>query len=259
MLRLMSYNVHICIGMDGRLSPERIARVIAQYRPHVVALQELDVGRARTDEADQAHEIARRLKMEFHFHPSLRVEEELYGDAVLSRLPLRLVKAGGLPGLPLFEPRGALWVEIATPAGPLQFLNTHLGLTRRERRLQTDALMGPDWLDSADTEGPWVLAGDLNALPRSRTCRRFGERLRDAQLAVDDHRPQATFFARRPTARIDYIFVDPSVDVVAARVPSAFLAKVASDHLPLIVDIRLPVPNRGSAVAPSRSRTEVVG
>ena len=68
-LRVMTYNVHSCIGMDGRLSTSRIARIIAQCRPDVVALQELDVGRGRTGGIDQAHAIAQELEMEFHFFP----------------------------------------------------------------------------------------------------------------------------------------------------------------------------------------------
>ena len=100
MLRLLTYNVRSCRGTDGRLSPERIAEVIAGARPDVVALQELDVGRTRTNGLDQAHAVARELGMRFHFHPALHVEEERYGDALLSALPMRLVKAGPLPGLP---------------------------------------------------------------------------------------------------------------------------------------------------------------
>ena len=128
-LRILTYNVHGCRGTDGRLSPERIAAVIAEARPDVVALQELDAGRARSGGLDQAHAIARGLGMRFHFRAALHVEEERYGDAVLSALPLRLVKAGPLPGQPSLEPRGALWVSVDLGGGTeLQVVNTHLGL-----------------------------------------------------------------------------------------------------------------------------------
>ena len=138
-LRVMTYNVHSCVGMDGKLDVERIARVIARARPDVVALQELDVGRARTGAMDQAHLIARYLEMAFHFHPALHIEEERYGDAILTHLPQRLVKAGPLPGLasrPLLEPRGALWVAIELHGREIQVINTHLGLHPRERMAQ---------------------------------------------------------------------------------------------------------------------------
>src|SRR5262249_42075187 len=68
-LRLMSYNVHGCIGMDGRVSMERIAQVIARFDPDIIALQELDVGRPRSGKVNQAQVIARKLEMKFHFHP----------------------------------------------------------------------------------------------------------------------------------------------------------------------------------------------
>ena len=117
MVRLLTYNVHRCVGTDRRLDVGRVAEVIAAQSPDIVALQEVDVGRARTGGVDQAHRIAQRLGMAFHFNAAFKVEEEQFGDAILTTLPERLVKAGPLPGHPRFpqlEPRGALWVEIET-------------------------------------------------------------------------------------------------------------------------------------------------
>jgi endonuclease/exonuclease/phosphatase family metal-dependent hydrolase len=242
-LRVMTYNVHSCIGMDGKLAPERIARVIARYAPDVVALQELDVGRARTEGMDQAHLIARYLEMDFHFHPAMYIEEERYGDAILTHLPMRLVKAGALPGLPdkpRIEPRGALWVTIKLDGTEHQVMNTHLGLLPRERRVQAEALLGPDWLGHPECRGPVVLCGDFNALPSSPVCRRLRTRLHDAQTELGNHRPRRTFYGRFPIARIDHVFVDPATDVLDIEVPDTELARVASDHLPLIAELRFP-------------------
>ena len=242
-LRVMTYNVHSCIGMDGKLAPERIARVIARYAPDVVALQELDAGRVRTEGMDQAHLIARYLEMDFHFHPAMYIEEERYGDAILTHLPMRLVKAGvlpGLPGKPRIEPRGALWVAIELNGIEYQVLNTHLGLLPRERRVQAEALLGSDWLGHPECRGPVVLCGDFNALPSSPVCRRLRTRLHDAQIELDNHRPRRTFYGRFPMARIDHVFVDPATDVLDIEVPDTELARVASDHLPLIAELRFP-------------------
>lgn len=246
-LRVMTYNVHSCIGMDGKLTPERIARVIARYAPDVVALQELDVGRLRTESLDQAHLIARYLEMDYHFHPAMHIEEERYGDAILTHLPMRLVKAGALPGLPdkpRIEPRGALWVAIELNGVEYQVLNTHLGLLPRERRLQAEALLGPDWLGHPDCRGPLVLCGDFNAFPSSQPCRLLRTRLLDAQIELDSHRPRSTFFGRFPTARIDHVFVNPGVEVLDVEVPDTEQVRVASDHLPLIVEMRVPAGGR---------------
>jgi endonuclease/exonuclease/phosphatase family metal-dependent hydrolase len=241
-LRVMSYNVHSCVGMDGKIDAERIARVIARARPDVVALQELDAGRERSFGMDQAHLIARYLEMEFHFHPALHLEEERYGDAILTSLPQRLVKVGALPGLtdkPKLEPRGALWVAIELDGREIQVINTHLGLYARERMAQIEVLLGDDWLGHEQCRGPVILCGDLNAQPSSPVCRRIGARLTDAQSLARKHRPRATFSSRFPTLRIDHIFVSHDLEVTGIEIPASQLACIASDHLPLVAELRI--------------------
>jgi len=242
-LRVMTYNVHSCIGMDGEISTRRIARIIAQYDPDVVALQELDVGRGRTQEVDQAHEIARELEMEFHFHPALQIEEELYGDAVLSRYPIRLIRSGALsgpPNRPDLETRGALWVEIDVDGHKAQIINTHLGVRPVEQRFQIETLMGSQWLSHPECHGPVILCGDFNANPSHKTCRRITQMLNDAQDKLDNHVPQRTWFGRFPVGRIDHIFVAKEIQVQACLVPRTTLTRIGSDHLPLIVDVVIP-------------------
>jgi len=264
-LRIMTYNVHSCIGMDGHHAPERIARVIARHRPDIVALQELDVGRSRTGGIDQAHRIAQHLEMDCHFHPALHIEEERYGDAVLTHLPMRLVKAAPLPGIggrPRPEPRGAIWTAIEVNGVELHLINTHLGLRERERRRQVEALLGSEWLGHPDCAPPVVLCGDFNARPESAVCMHIRGRLHDAQGALEGHRPRHTIPGRYPFARIDHVFVDPRVEVVDVHVPRADLEQVASDHLPLIVEVRLPRPAddadaaQGAALAGARRGTD---
>src|SRR4051812_33041938 len=139
MPRIVTYNVHRCVGNDRRLDVARVAAVLAALRPDIVALQELDVGRARTNYVDQAHEIAERLEMACHFHAALQVAEERYGDAILTCYPERVIKQGPLPGHPriaALEPRGALWVEVEIEGRPVQIINTHLGLVPREQQVQ---------------------------------------------------------------------------------------------------------------------------
>ncbi|WP_237065119.1 endonuclease/exonuclease/phosphatase family protein [Microbulbifer guangxiensis] len=249
-IRVMTYNVHSCRGVDGRYAPERIARVIARYQPDVVALQELDVSRPRSGSVDQAQQIAHFLEMEFHFHPAIHLEEERYGDAILSRLPMHLVKRDILPGPPegsgnrflptVDEPRGALWVEIELNGAKVQLLNTHLGLQKAERLAQVEALLGPEWLGHPDCRGAKILVGDFNALPNSAEHRLLCTQLRDAQLHSPRYKPQGTYFSRMPKARIDYVFVDRHLRVKKIQVPSTELTRLASDHLPLITDIELP-------------------
>lgn len=241
----MTYNVHGCVGTDGRLDVGRIAAVIAQSRPDVVALQELDVGRARSGGVDQAHAIASRLGMSFHFNSAMQVEEEQYGDAILSTLPLRLVKSGPLPTPPRLsrlEPRGALWVSVEMGGGAVQIVNTHLGLVPLEQRAQAARLLGRDWLGHADCRaGPTILLGDFNAAPRYAVYKSFATRLRDVQRNADGTRRRGrsvrTFPSRMPMLRIDHVFVSPDIDVLGVHAPDSTLARIASDHLPLVVDL----------------------
>lgn len=245
MIRLLTYNIRHCRGTDGRVSPERVAQVIAATGADVVALQEVDVGRTRTGGHDQAQAIAHLLAMEHHFHPALRVLEERYGDAVLTRLPSCLVRAGPLPGLarrPGLEPRGALWIEVETGAGRLQIINTHLGLSGPERIAQVEALLGPDWLGHAACRPPVVLLGDLNATPWSRAYRKLAARLADGRSRARASRPGATFPSRCPLLRLDYVFVSEGVVVDRVETVRGPLARATSDHLPLLAEIDLAEP-----------------
>lgn len=244
-LRIMTYNVHSCIGMDGKVSPQRIARVIGRYEPDIVALQELDMGRKRTLNTDQPHLIARELEMMYHFHPAIQVEEEKYGNAVLSRYSMNVIRATTLPGLKTqlkLEPRGAIWVSVTIGDVVLQIVNAHLSFYIPECRHQARALMSPEWLGHPDCSTPAVLCGDFNCLPKSRAWRTINHHLSDAQRILDQHRPLATWFGRYPVGRIDHVFVSPEIKVLAVNVPQTHLEKIASDHLPLIVDLAIGSP-----------------
>ena len=240
-LRIMTYNVHGCVGVDRRLDLDRIAAVIAREAPDLVALQELDVGRARSGGVDQAQAIATRLGMNSHFHAAFRVAEEEYGDALLSALPLRLVRAGPLPkpaGVPRLERRGALWAALELPGGgQLQAVNTHLGLVPLEQRGQVDALLGPEWTGAeAFARGPSILLGDFNATSRYAAYRRLAARHRDLQRAFAAE-PARTFPGRLPMLRIDHVFAAGAVTAVECWVPNTAAARSASDHLPLVMDV----------------------
>lgn len=248
MQRILTYNVHRCMGVDGRLSPARIAEVIASCNPDIVALQELDVGRMRSGGVDQAHAIAEELGMQMHFHPAFQVMEEAFGDAILTARPSRLVKAGALPGWGtrrFVEPRGALWASVSLGGAEVQVINTHLGLRGPERLLQVETLLGPDWYCHPACRAPVIVAGDFNAIPRSRVYRRLSAHLRDAQAAPHNARPRPTFPGRAPILRVDHVFVGRSVEVMRAETVRTPLARVASDHLPLLVEFRIAAAKSG--------------
>lgn len=236
----MTYNVHRCVGVDRRLDVGRVAAVIAQQKPDIVALQELDVCRPRTGVVDQAHAIAQKLGMHFHFHAAFTVEEERYGDALLTAAPHRVIKAGPLPGLPRIrglEPRGALWLELELDGRRLQVLNTHLGLVPHEQRAQALALAGPDWTGGrGGSDPPLILLGDFNATPHAQAYRTLAARFNDARNQAAGRGPTPTFPSRLPMLAIDHVFLHGQVRATRVQAASGPLARMASDHLPLVVD-----------------------
>lgn len=239
----MTYNVHSCVGRDRKASPERIAEVIELYRPDVAAIQELDIELFRSGMVDQAKVIASHLNMHFHFHPSFNMEEGFFGNAVLSRYPIRLVKAGELPTFRhrrMLEKRGALWVELDIDGKPLNLINTHLGLNRRERQSQIDMLLGPDWTGNPACSPPVILCGDFNVSPLSGGYRKIIKKFNDVQRRLNGYRPRNTWPTRFPLMRIDHVFVSYDISITGASVPRTALIQSASDHLPLMVRMKIP-------------------
>lgn len=240
LLRVATYNVHSCRGLDGKVRPERIARVINHLDPDVVAVQELDAHRLRTGGHDQAHMIAKHLRMEHAFYNVLADENEKYGIGIFSKYPFEvrrmsvLTEAAGLK-----EARAALWITFDRGEGRGRFhvINTHFGLGQTERGLQTDALMGSGWLHELGETEPVVLCGDFNSAPNSQVWRRLSRQLTDCQLALPGRRPRPTFPSARPLMRIDHIFVNQHFEVKQVVIPSTPTAIVASDHLPLCVEL----------------------
>lgn len=242
MPRLLTYNVHRCVGTDRQLNVARVAAVIAEYAPDIVCLQELDVGRARTGNVDQAAAIARQLSMAFRFNAAMRIEAEEYGDAILTPHPERLIKAGPLPtvrGVPGLEPRGAVWARVQLGSQSLNVMTTHLGLVPREQRLQAAALTGKDWLGHPDAAGPTLLAGDFNATSITRPYQTLARKLADGQREFGQKPTLKTFPSGFPAIRIDHVFISSHIRVTGISVPFSPLARVASDHLPLIMDFEI--------------------
>lgn len=242
MPRILTYNVHRCVGGDRRLDVARVAEVIARLQPDIVALQELDVGRARTGGVDQAHEIARLVEMSVHFHPAMKVEEELYGDAILTTYPERLIQTGplpGHPGIPMLEPRGALWMQVEIGGTWVNVVNTHLGLVPKEQQIQAAWLAGHSWLQHPKMTGPTILLGDFNATATSVVYRTLTNRLAPARRLAPNKVSTSTFPSPLPVLRIDHIFVSPEIKVEHVSAPFDPLTRIASDHLPLVMDFSL--------------------
>ena len=239
---IMTYNVHRLIGNDRHTSALRIAQVIDAHHPDIVALQELPGARFRPEEGGAALDLVRELaQLESADLPFM--ERERCGNVVLSRFPMRLVRAGGLHPETRRRstfPRGALWVEIEVCGRLLQVVNTHLGLTPPERSSQVKVLCGPEWLQHPACRHPVVLCGDFNALPSSTVHKRLKEALSDQQASLGFGHTEWTFPSHLPLVRFDHLFVSPDLSVDGVQIPQTKLTRVASDHLPLLVKLRVP-------------------
>ncbi len=241
-LRVMSYNVHVGIGMDKRLDLARIAAVIKEHRPDLVALQEVDRGVERTKRVDQIAELARLTGMEYAFAHNLNYQGGHYGVAVLSRLPILAIDHRRYANLREAERRGLLRVEVSKGGARIHFVNTHLDYQHADGRLyETQQLLAalPSTLE------PVIIAGDFNDEPTGASYKLITTRFADAWTESDERDERRagghaglTYPADKPTKRIDYIFFDKSlVRARRARVPHT----TASDHLPLVVDLEIKV------------------
>jgi endonuclease/exonuclease/phosphatase family metal-dependent hydrolase len=245
-LRVMTYNIHSCRGIDGKLRPERIARVINHFDPDVVAVQEVDAHRPRSRGHDQARLIADHLRMTHVFHAMLEEEKERYGIAVFSRYPFQVLKSGILTDADhgmLREARGAIWVKLEIEGrAPFHFINTHFGLGRKERQRQAEELLGSEWIGGIPEDEPLILCGDFNSGPRSKVFRKLAGSLRDSQTIAPDHQPFATFPSLSPLLRLDHVFTSSHFTVEGIERLHTPASVTASDHLPLCVELTLHPP-----------------
>ncbi|MEK0083786.1 endonuclease/exonuclease/phosphatase family protein [Benzoatithermus flavus] len=236
-MRLVSYNIHSCVGTDGRRDPARIAAVLEQLEPDVVALQEVD-SRVSRGGLDQATILAVRLGMGLVEGPLLREHIGHYGNALLSRWPLRLLTEAEFAAQGR-ERRGWMEVEILEPDGPTwNVVVTHLDLVSSVRSAQLAELAAR----VAGMDGPLVLAGDLNE------WRPWLRRLDGLRKVTQVLAARASFPSRLPVLALDRLALKGAVVRAGPIVATSPLARCASDHLPLWVEVG---PARAGRRAPS--------
>jgi endonuclease/exonuclease/phosphatase family metal-dependent hydrolase len=239
-LRVATYNVHGCVGMDRQRSEARIAEVIAQLSVDIIGLQELDLSRRRSAGVDQTGMIAEQLGWHSYFHPAMRRDDEHYGNAVLSRYPLSFRRAAELPGTaPFFcrENRAAVGMDVETNLGAVHIINTHLGLGWRERLLQAQLFTSAEWHAAIAGDVPLILLGDFNSLPGSRPYRALTQYLRDVRELVRTTRPIRTFPTWFPALAVDHIFINAALQPLSLTVHRSAIARIASDHFPLVAEV----------------------
>jgi endonuclease/exonuclease/phosphatase family metal-dependent hydrolase len=175
MLRIVTYNVHKCQGLDRRMRPARIASVLRELDADVIALQEVVCHAGGDAEMDQAKFIAAELGYEYCLGENRKHRGAAYGNVVLSRLPWGCVENYDITWRGR-ESRGALRVDVQLDDGaggqlPLHLFNVHLGTAYIERRHQARQLVGEKILRRPDLDGVRVVLGDFNEFPRGLATR----------------------------------------------------------------------------------------
>ena len=237
-LRVMTYNLHSCVGLDGRMSIQRIAEVLHRYQPDFVALQEIDRNCKRTGGIDQLSALRKLWASTGAFFPLLKKSGGQYGIGFLTTLEVLEWDGRMLPQVPQLTPqeaRGVVRVKVRYEEQELVFYNTHLGLTRKERRSQMAGLLQ----EVQTQQSPHVLLGDFNCSPKSREYTDLCCHLHSAQ-----QQPSKTWFGTFPLRHLDYIFHSTGWEVIRTFAPRDSLTRIASDHLPLITDLKPPSSDR---------------
>lgn len=231
-LRLMTWNIHHGEGIDGQLDLERIAAVITDQAVDLVALQEVDKGVERTARRDLPGELAALTGMTALFSNNFSYQGGEYGNAILSRLPVTSWTNTHLEMLRPGEQRGVLQATVDWHGTPLRFLSTHIDYRRDDaERLANVAQF--QQLAARSATRFFVIAGDFNDFPDSRTYRGMSEVFTEAWATVGQG-DGFTFSSDRPRSRIDYLWVMRGSPLKPVRtwIPQT----TASDHLPLVAE-----------------------
>ncbi len=233
-LRVMTYNIHVGVGMDKKLDLERIANVIHTEHPDLVGLQEVDRGVKRTELRDEILELSKLTGMDYAFAHNLDYQGGQYGVAILSRFPIQKIDHRKYENLREAERRGMLRIEIKLGGRTVNFVTTHLDYQHEDGRVfETRQLL--DFL--RDVNGPLVVVGDFNDEPTGAAYKLMIDRFQDAWPKVNPTDVGLSYPADKPLKRIDYIFTRTSdrLSTKQARV----VATLASDHLPVVADLEL--------------------
>lgn len=237
-MRIVSWNIHGCVGADGQHDPQRVARALASMRPDIVALQEVNgVDASSATAGNDLQVIARRLGLDVAAGPARTAGEGYFGNAILTRFKIDDVGVHDI-SVPGREPRAVLSARIEGPARTVQVLVTHFGLAASERLQQARLLTA---LARGFSAGPSIVAGDFNEWrPRARTMSLLNSTLGRSAAP-------RTFPSRLPLFRLDRIWVNPVEALHSLQRVKTPLVRLASDHLPVLVETSWSGPVRGPA------------
>jgi endonuclease/exonuclease/phosphatase family metal-dependent hydrolase len=231
-IRVMTYNIHVGVGMDKKLDLARIAKVINDQKPDLVGLQEVDRGVERTQRIDEIAELAKLTKMDYAFAFNLKYQGGQYGVAILSRYRILATDHRLYKNLREAERRGFIRAEVKIGGRVVNFVTTHLDYQYEDGRVyETQQLLE----GLKDVKGPLIVVGDFNDVPSGGAYKLMRQNFDDAWAAPNDE--GFSYPADKPAKRIDYIFARSAdrIKVKRAWIPET----LASDHVPVVADLEI--------------------
>lgn len=238
-IRVATYNVHKCRGLDRRTRPERIAHVISQLDADIIAIQEiLDVQNERP-EFDQVHRIQSLLNgYKICFGENRQLHGGRYGNLTLSRFPVEICANYDITWRHR-ERRGCVRSDVLLPNGSvLHLFNVHLGTGFTERRHQARMLLSNEVLSREEYSGPKIVVGDFNEWTHGLASRLMGQAFEAARPRKLLRYPR-TYPGVFPVLHLDHFYYDRRLRLTSFRVHRTRTALVASDHLPLVADLEM--------------------
>ncbi len=238
-LRVLCYNIHYGQGMDGKYDVARLAEVIKKTQPDLVALQEIDVWVKRSGRVHQIQELAKLTGMQARFGPTQHYEGGLFGNGVLTRLPILDVLIQPLPyteSTPekVTYPRAAIAVTVRLADGsPLRFISTHFQHNVPADRL-AEAIAINKYFAKPNDIIPTILAGDMNATPDAEPIQELNKKW----INAIDKEASPSAPSPKPRSRIDYIFYR-NAPKLKLKQSEVIPEKMASDHRPVFAVFEL--------------------
>jgi endonuclease/exonuclease/phosphatase family metal-dependent hydrolase len=236
--RIVTYNTHRSRGIDGRARPGRIAEVLSEIGADIVALQEVLSRAGASREFDQARYIAESLRLHWVMGVNRTYRGGLYGNVVLSRFPIRMMRNHDL-SLIGREERGCLRADIDLGLRILHVFNVHLGTAVEERRYQGEKLITADLLNDVELSAPRIVLGDFNEWTRGVATRLLSSELVSADVEAHLQHTR-TYPGLLPVLHLDHIYYDPGLKLERLLLHRSRKALIASDHLPLVADFEVP-------------------
>ncbi|MDQ6630502.1 MAG: endonuclease/exonuclease/phosphatase family protein, partial [Verrucomicrobiota bacterium] len=233
-LRVMTYNIHHAEGIDGLIDTQRIADLILQQNADIVGLQEVDRGTTRVSGRDLIAELAQKTGMSFVFSNNLSFEGGQYGNAILTKFPIKFRDHRLLPNVGSSEQRGWLKAAVEVNGKNISFWTTHLAVVADDTERLMCVTNFNNWLTNETV--PVIFCGDFNAVPNSATHSLMAQKWNDLWTQIGSGNGY-TIPVPVPNRRIDFFWSNKGASLrpVKASVPFS----QASDHFPVVAEVTL--------------------